>query len=235
MAAATQCDIIRDFAAATECGLCSARSCRTTTPDCLPGQTCEGGVCMGRPSGCPAVLSPALCAVPGAANKRMLLFATQYSPANLVEGAEDRAIRQQIERDLQTGIQSAESGLAAAYPGAAPGATRISWPDFEYCLWNPTGAPGGPFSRKYFGRIDAESFGMQPTYPIGHSLAQGSVWKYPRASPLPMTVDYLMNPDLATILIVAFLVLVIAALFVAASSAEKKRGRPAPAAAPTLR
>jgi type II secretory pathway pseudopilin PulG len=169
-----------------------------------------------------------VCAVPGAANKRMLLFATQYSPANLLMSAEDRAVRAQVESDLETGIASAEDGLAAAYPAGTP--TDISWPDFEYCLWNTTGAPGGPFGNKYFGRNDAESFGMSPDYPIGKTLASGTVWKYPRASPLPTTVDYLMNPDLAVVAILAFILLVVAALFVAASADEKKKRRGAPSA-----
>jgi hypothetical protein len=222
--APTRCDVIRDFAAAWECGLCSARPC-ANSDGCRAGQTCVAGLCVGRPANCPAGVTPAVCGIPNAANKKLMLFADHYSPANMFKGEMGRLSLRQEERNLQSGIRTVEEGLAAAYPTAAPAATRVAWPDFNYCLWNPTGAPGGPFGHKYFGRTDAQSFGMKPVYPIGGGHALGAVWKYPKQSPVPMSVDYVMNPDLATIVAFAFIVALFGALFY---RAHRSAGRPPP-------
>jgi len=142
----------------------------------------------------------------------MSLFADQYNPANLFASAADKANPALTERIYVSQIQAAEQALAGAYPGAAPGATSIGWPDFEECLWTPSGAKSGPFNNVYFGRDDLQTFGMAPTYPIGGTFAQGAIWKPPKASPVPVAVDYVMNPDLAVILIFALLVIIFAVL-----------------------
>ncbi len=222
MASTTQCDIIRDFAAAWNCGLCASRACKTNG-DCLSGQTCSSGACTGRPSGCPAALSTALCAIPDAANKKMLLFEDQYNPMNIFMSAADKAALQQEEKNLLTGIQQDEAGIAAAYPGVPASVASISWPDFNYCLWNPSGSPGGAYNNKYFERNDAQGFGMKPPYPLGGSFAQGSIWKPPKASPVPLTVDYAMNPDLAVIVIFALLVIIFAVLIYSAYKSAKAK------------
>lgn len=233
--ATTQCDVIRDFAAAWACGLCAGRACSADS-DCLEGQTCAGGACTGRPANCPAGLSPALCAVPDAANKRMALFADRYDPATAFMSETEGAILAQEERDLMTGIQADEAGLAAAYPGAAPGATTIGWQDFNYCLWNPAGTPGGAFNNRYFERNDAQSFGMKPVYPVGGALAEGTLWPFPKASPVPLAADYVANPDLVVIFIFVLLVVILAILLFkarrsAASAAARAAARAAESAA----
>jgi hypothetical protein len=209
---ATKCDIIRDTGKAFTCGMCAAITAGNSAP-----------------SGCSSPTMPpppeVACSVPNAANARLNLFEKRYSPANLFESATNKAIRQNTEKTLQTIIQKNESELAAAYPGAAPGATKIAWPDFERCLWNKSGDGGGNGNNIYFKRIDLEqTMGMAPKYPIGKAHAQGSIWKSPKTnpSPLPVSVDYLMNPDLFVIVMFAFLVIVFAALMWAASKSLKK-------------
>ena len=188
--ATTKCSIIRDTATAMQCGLCS-----------------------GKPVGCPASVPAAVCSVPSAANDSMSLFAARYNPSNLFLSAADKTALTQEEKNYQSGIQASATQLAAAYPNAAPGATTITWPDFERCLWTPQGLPGGPFNNKYFMRNDVQTLGMQPTYPIGKTFAQGVLWKnMQHPSPVPVSVDYVMNPDLAVIIIFALLVIIFAVL-----------------------
>jgi hypothetical protein len=70
---------------------------------------------------------------------------------------------------------------------------------------------------------------MNPTYPLGGTFAAGSIWKAGKSpSPLPLTVDYLANPDLFAIVVLAFLALVLAALLWAAW----RRGHPASRSTP---
>ena len=128
--AVTKCDIIRDAARATKCGMCSALAAGTPLP----------AACFTAGAAPPA----AACGVAASANARMRMFATRLSPANLYEGSAAQTVRAQTERILQ-GISAAnEIALTAAYTGpgpsgaaraVAPGATAISWPDFEACLW----------------------------------------------------------------------------------------------------
>lgn len=155
----------------------------------------------------------AVCQVGQTANTRMSLFTEQYSPANLFEDAASKAARLQIEKNYQVDIQAAESALTTAYPGAAPGAVTISWPDFEACLWDPAGVPHGDGNNMYFDRQDLMAMGMKPPYPIGGALAENLIWPPgAAASPVPVAIDYLMNPDLFTILVFALLVIVFAVL-----------------------
>jgi len=215
--AATKCDIIRDMVAATTCGLCESPACQRNR-DCPAGQTCEGGACIGRPAACRATLSPAVCSIPGAANAKMALFADVYDPRSLF--STDR--RKQLEEaDYVTAIRETELGLATAYPLSPPAATNISWPDFQRCLWNPAGQKGGPFNNVYFGRNDLNAFGMSPTYPVGGSTASGVIWAPPKVSPLPVAVDYVANPDLATIVIIVFVLLILVAILIGVARSRK--------------
>ena len=63
---------------------------------------------------------------------------------------------------------------------------------------------------------------MESEYPIGKAYAKGSIWQAPKSSPVPVSVDYLMNPDLFVIAMFAFLVILFAALMWAASQSLKK-------------
>jgi hypothetical protein len=201
----SKCDIIRDVATAASCGMCTALA--ATPPRPIP----EGCAAAGR------VPPAAACGVPVAANTRMKLFDERYSPAGLFGSATDKKARALIEKDYVTAIDRAEKGLAAAYPAAPAAATDIRWPDFQGCLWNRSGQRGGPNNNVYFGRGDLTQLGMMPVYPLGGGFAQNSIWKAGKApSPVPVKVDYLMNPDLFTIVVLVFLVIVFAALMRAA-------------------
>jgi hypothetical protein len=205
-AMATKCDIIRDVGVASSCGMCEAlRGAAPIPAGCLIG---------GRTP--PA----AACSVASMANSRMALFGSQYSPANLVEGAVDRAARTLVEKNYLTAIDAAEKELAIAYPQAAPGAAAVGWPDFERCLWNRDGQKGGGNGNVYFRRNDLtgpSGFGMAPTYPVGGGFAKNLIWKAGGVpSPVPLGVDYVMNPDLFAMLMFVILVVVLAALVRAA-------------------
>lgn len=197
----TKCDIIRDVANATKCGMCAAIASNPAKPV---------------PDGCitfRAAPPAAVCGVPAAANARMKLFARQYSPSNLIESSAARAARTQEESIYQGIIQNSEKNLATAYPAAAAGAAAISWPDFEKCLWNKNGTPGGFNGNKYFARNDATQLGMSPEYPLGGKTAEHTIWKAGGSpSPLPLTVDYVTNPDMFAIVMFALLVIILSAL-----------------------
>ena len=202
----TKCDIIRDVATATSCGMCTALAATPPRPI---------------PAGCAAAdgRTPpaAACAVTVAANTRMKLFDERYSPVGLFGSATSKKARALTEKDYVTAIDRAEKGLAAAYPTAPAAAAEIGWPDFQGCLWNRSGQRGGPNNNVYFGRGDLTQLGMMPVYPLGGEFAQNSIWKVGKApSPVPVKVDYLMNPDLFTIVVLVFLVIVFAALMRAA-------------------
>jgi len=159
------------------------------------------------------------------ANKRMNNFADLYSPADLFENADDKQERTTEERDYLTGIQNTELSLAAAYPGAAPGATSISWLDVERCLWDTSGNKGGSNGNMYFKRNDMDLMGFKPDYPLGGAFAKNSIWKTPESkpSPVPTIVDYIMNPDLFVIVMFALLVIIFAALMWMAQQTTKKQ------------
>jgi hypothetical protein len=207
----TKCDIIRDVGMANSCGMCTALAAKPPNP--IPAGCTVGG----------RTPPQAACLVAPTANTRMQLFDEQYSPANLFEDAADKAARTLIEKNYLTGIQTTEAALAAAYPGAAPGATTISWPDLQLCLWNTTGAKGGSNNNVYFKRNDMMQMGMQPSYPVGGAFAENSIWKSGATpSPVPVSVDYAMNPDLFAILMFALLVIIFAVLIWSAWKSAKK-------------
>jgi hypothetical protein len=195
---ASKCDIIRDVARATGCGMCAAiQKGEPVPPGCAPPP--------------PA----AVCGVAAAANARMALFDLKYSPANLFAGSAGRAARTQAAKNYEAEIQLAEGELAEAY-GLPPGspAAAVGWPDLEECLWHRDGTGGGLLNRTYFGRYDAQQLGFVPTYPLGGSFGEGSIWppSDQEQSPLPLTVDYVMNPDLFAVLVFAFLVVLLGVL-----------------------
>lgn len=188
---ATKCDIIRDFAAATRCGLCCS------------GQGCPPS------AGCGAIPAAA-CRVGATANARMALFAARANPVTAVT---DRAGRAAAISVLESQIADGESAIRAAYPEAGDGA-KIGWGDFDRCLKNRE-------EIGYFGRTDAIGLGMAPVYPLGGQLAKGLVWRPGATDPVPLYVDNVANPDLAAILIFALCVLIFAALLYAAYRAAR--------------
>ena len=206
--ATTKCDIIRDVGNANICGLCTAISKSNPTPQ---GCTVNG-----------VVPPAAACKAVSAANARMRLFATQYSPANLFEDSGAKAARLQAGKNYSAIIQDAETALNAAYPVAAPGATSITWPDLELCLWDPTGTKGGPNNNVYYNRDDLMFLGMAPPYPVGGGFAEDLLWPAGGpGSPAPVVIDYLINPDLFAILMFALLVIVFGVLILVAWKSAK--------------
>ena len=144
------------------------------------------------------------CSIPRAANDKMYLFADLYSPTSLFID------RTQEEIIYEYGINAPRNALSKKYPSAD---VSIDWSDFERCLWNEDGRPGGPFNNIYFGRGDLMMFGMVPDYPLGGKLASGLIWRAPNYSPLPVFVDYIMNPDLAALVLLFILITVVSLLF----------------------
>jgi hypothetical protein len=209
MAAATsRCDIIRDFERAAACGLCAAAPGAAPPPACA-----EGG----------APPPAAVCAIPGAANARMRLFASRYAPASMFEGPVARLVRTREEQNFMATIAKAEAGLRAAYPGAPAAAAEVGWADFDAC---GVAAGGGPA----LGRAAALAGGMSPPYPLGGKLLAGKLWKT-KPAPVPLAADYLMNPDLFVVVVVLLLVTLVAALVQRLLAARRARRVAAAAAA----
>lgn len=212
-----QCGITRDVARAAACGLCPALAAGRAVPP----------ACAGVP--------PAACGVAPAANARMALFASRLSPANLWEGAGARAARRGAEAGAEYTVAAAEGALQKAYgvpPAAAAAAT--SWPAVERCLAAGLHPGGGAAAAPYLGRADAVAMGMAPAYPLGGRAALGALWRPPRASPLPLSVDYLANPDLFTLALLALLAAALAAAALAGRRGGWRAGAGRGAAAPAL-
>ncbi len=192
----TKCDIIRDSANAASCGMCRALGDGAAVPDgCL------------RLDPVPKASS---CRVPGAANTRLYLFAAQVAPP--VFGQANREACALTIANYSKNIANTEQSLMDDY-GVDEATASIAWPDYQRCLWNTDGLPGGQLGHKYFDRADANMQGLHPSYPLGGDLASHLLWKdglHP--GPMPLTVDYLMNPDLFTILLLAFLVVLLGVL-----------------------
>jgi hypothetical protein len=207
----TKCDIIRDLATASGCGMCAALAADPPRPV---------------PTGCAAagpLPSAAVCTIAGAANARMRLFASRASPARLTEGAAGQAVRQRAEENYRAIARASEDALAEAYPSVAKAGVR--WPDLELCLRAKGGASTGPGgrARAYFGRDDARRLGMNPSYPLGGTLAAHALWKAGKApAPIPLAVDYAMNPDLFALVVLALLAVVLAVLVWAARRGGKR-------------
>lgn len=205
---ATKCDIIRDSANAAACGMCRALGDGSAVPDgCLKLDPVPKG---------------SACRVPNAANVRLYLFAAQAAPPAF--GA-NRTAREMMISDYNRSIADTEQGLMDDY-GVDEATASISWPDYERCLWSPDGVPGGPLSHRYFDRADANMQGLHPTYPLGGALASQLLWKdglHP--GPMPLTIDYLMNPSLFTILLLAFLVVLFGVIVWRALRATRRADR----------
>lgn len=168
-------------------------------------------------------VSPAATAVPAMANARMRLAALAYSPRRLLATGVRKAL---IEREIAAYsdiIASNESAMAQAGTPAS-----VTWADFNKCLWNKSGVHGSASGRAYLGRADALQLGMEPRYPLGGSLGSGAIWKDGDAPIVPLSVDYVVNPDLFVIIILVFLTLLVFALV------KKQKHRPAAKTAQTL-
>jgi hypothetical protein len=170
-----RCEIIRGVAAAYMCGKCSG-----------------GG------ANCPAGVKASACRVPTAANQRMALAAMALDPRNVLATGVDRLVVDQTRANYAAAIAAAEAAVLADNPGATPADVAIGWEDFGACPWRADGGPGGPYSHTHFERNDLMALGMAPTYPLGGRLLSGRVWRGGNA-PVPIAVDYAMNPDLATL------------------------------------
>jgi hypothetical protein len=153
------------------------------------------GLCTSktRPLGC-GNISKAVCSVPGAANAKMQLFALEHK-FNRTD------ILLPEEKIYNMKVQSSKEALAKAYPAVKD--VDISWPDFELCQ----NANAGTRDVQYFNRVDLAEMGMDPVYPIGGKTAGNLFWKDDK-SPIPVFIDYIMNPQLFVIVIFIFLVLV---------------------------
>ena len=173
----TKCDIIRDYASANMCGLCVTNS---------------DGSQRAAPSSC-GDIPRAVCGIPAAANAKMYILGQTFFAKNTSVNTDEINIYKKI-------ISDCDTGLTAAY-----GFGDISWPDFQNCLWNTNGSPGGTNQNKYFTREDILELGMNPSHPVGGTAAAGKLW--PAAtSPLPVSVDYIANPDLFAIMLIILLV-----------------------------
>ena len=190
----TKCDVIRDTANAVTCGMCNALTSGKPIP-----LGCEIN----------GKFPPnAVCSIPTTANVRMKLFAAKYNPSNLFMDTLNKDVLIQTEKDYESDIFTTETDLANAYQ--SNDITNISWPDVEMCLWNKSGDPGGPNNNVYFERNDAQLLGMQSAYPIGGTFLENSIWKLGgKPSPVPLNVDYLINPDLFIIILIIILIAVL--------------------------
>lgn len=191
---ASRCAIVRDAVAAAGCGFCGS----------APGR-------------CPPGLSPAVCRLAAGANARLGLVAARLAVGARLDGG--GAALRAMEADYGATIAGAEAALAAAYPRAPPGAAQIGWGDFDRCLASPGGGPG-PDGRVWLGRPAALLAGFSPDPPLGGRLLQGRLLG-PLGGPVPLGVEYLLNPDLAVFL---FAALLCAALGLACAGWLRKKG-----------
>lgn len=163
---------------------------------------------------CSGANMPVICEVSNMANSKMALFKAKYNPVAIVETGVAKLIRDREVQIYNNQIETSRAKLAAAYPTAPTNATDINWQDHTLCLWDPSGAPGGMLgNEKYITRLDLTSQ-MAPKYMIGGNTMANKVWKY-GMSPMSINTDYIMNPDLAVILIITFIMLVFIGLTVA--------------------
>jgi hypothetical protein len=194
---ASRCDIIRDAVEAATCGLCGG------SPNCPPGlDEKKGGLCR---------LGPA-------ANARLAAFAA-LPPWSYGGGAARRLAR----ADLAAAVAGGEAALAAAYPGAEPGAAEVAWGDFNGCLLSPDGAKDPATGRRRMGRAEAELVGLAPVYPLGGKAAAGLIWRRGPA-PVPLGVDAFANPDLFVLVLAALLAAAVAAAAFGAARAKRRGG-----------
>lgn len=150
----------------------------------------------------------------------MYLFAAQAALPAM--GSTARQVRSQTLANYRANIAETEQALIDDY-GVDESTAAIAWPEYEKCLWNADGLPGGAFGHRYFRRVDASLQGMTPAYPLGGTLGSHLIWKSDtRQGPIPLTVDYLVNPDLFAVLVLAFLAVVLGALVWRARRDERR-------------
>lgn len=154
------------------------------------------GMCQSPPMKCDGNIPQVVCKIPQLCNLKMQLFNLQY-----MQPFEDETLKSKIESIYEADINKIESDLKAAYKIDAD----ISWFDITQCLWHQNGAKDGYFNNEWFSRDDAMALGMAPIYPIGGELGKNLFKK--QYVPVPLYVDYLMNPNLFLFIIIVFLLL----------------------------
>lgn len=205
----TKCDIIRDFMHANSCGYCTA----------LANGSAPSTSCNVTDSNRNKYDSA--CLIPGMANGNMALLSLQYSPKNLIESATDKLVRTKKEQTYLTGIKVVNDRLKLAYqPLADNNNSSIKWSDMQLCLQdkNEVKVP------KYYSRTDIVNAGMNPKseYPIGGTTLNKTIWKdSTKLGPLPVIVDNMMNPDLFTIIMFAFVMIIFTVLMMSIAKTKK--------------
>ncbi len=157
--------------------------------DAQKAQTC--GLCNGTPNNC-GELDPSICLLPQNANLDMHLFAARYSPT----GALDQEITTKIEQAYMNTKAQNLLLLKSAYPNVTD--LDVNWLEIERCGIN---------------RMDAYEMGLSPSWPIGGKALLGRVWNPDNhngnQAPIPLIVDYFMNPDIFILLVVLIFVVLI--------------------------
>jgi hypothetical protein len=157
--------------------------------DLQKAQSC--GLCDGTPNNC-GELDPSVCLIPQNANLDMHLFATRYSPT----GALDQSITTKTEQAYMGTKAQNLLLLKSAYPNVTE--LDINWPEMERCG---------------IARMDAYGLGMSPAWPIGGKTLLGKIWNPDNhngnQAPIPLFVDYFMNPDMFILIIVLIFVVLI--------------------------
>jgi len=129
----------------------------------------------------------------------MAIVVPRFSPLQIFDDEIDANIRKLKVENLNNSITNKRDKLNDAYPDAQPGAVDITWADIAKC--KKLG------DTELIGRHGVLKIGMKPTYPIGGKFAQDKVWT-PDNNPIPIAVDYIMNPDLFTIIVFMLLVII---------------------------
>ena len=160
------------------------------------------------------------CRVTDLANKKDALFQTQYGfPSKM--GRQARAATLKV---LRRDVEESEKAIADGYSdrGAEAQLDKVAWKKFPSCLWNADGSGGGLHKHKYFDRQDLAELGYTPRPAFGGKALEGRLPKKLTAL-VPVWMDRAVNPDLAVVLVFAFLVLVFAALFYGAYRTEQRK------------
>lgn len=163
--------------------------------------TMSASACSGSPP-------QADCAVMQLLAKKDMYIQTKYSPSGLASGTA-RDIRTKELSIIQGDIDALTAQIQAKYGKDAP--VDLTWNDLTECLWNSDGGPGGTHNNKYFKRDDLMTLGYQPQPALGAATLEG---KLPSTltGGVPIWVDHALNPDLAVIIIFAFLIIIFAVL-----------------------
>ena len=241
----TKCDIIRDVVATNEfCSICTPQTCSAALP-CPPGQKCTGlsidkdtnlliNYCVGVPASCAkagTLIDEGLCDVPKYLDAKMRVFASKYLSLG-------RGVASELAVNDATLVQQVQQQLANIYPRNVSDIMSLSWADLEKCAVDP-GAATAPGSSAYFSRKDYNNMSNPAApwkYPLGRLKGAGTIWKSTLApSPMPLYVDYVMNPDLAAIVLFTFIVLLFAGLMLNARQKNISQARLSRGALPRTR